>query len=159
MFRFKSDSEDVLFWVNKALLFEKSRCIRRVCGADPQIFSVAWGRVFGDAPQRIVDYFHNDAVPIGPGPTKAWDDPEALSYTDMKLKLYFFAEDFEIEDFANRVLDELQTQHYRGRGRLLGYQIEDIYESTNVGSLLRRYCAVGTLPVSSKAPRIMMRIL
>jgi hypothetical protein len=123
----------------------RSKVIREACEKDPtrSAFDVVDVLGFHNIFQSVVQYVHEDVVPIGPGGVVGWFSNEAQRYIEQMLRLYRFAIKYEMEDLADRTMDELQDHEKRCGGRLCISQIQEAYEGSGPGSKMRLYCAVG----------------
>jgi len=120
-----------------------SKVIREACEKDPKQSEFEVNDVFGFAKvfQSVVEYVHDDIVPIGPGGVVGWFSKEARLYVDHMMRLYRFALKYQMEDLADRAMDELQAHEHRCGGYLTIAQIYEAYLTSPEDSKLRQYCA------------------
>jgi hypothetical protein len=124
-------------------MMDRSKIIREACEKDPELRDFNELDVDGIAGifQFGIDYVHDDVVPIGPGGLVGWRSKESDTWCLQMLRLYRFAIQYEMEDLADRTLDELQAHEYRCHGWLRMDWIRDVYQLSKPGSKLRLYCA------------------
>jgi hypothetical protein len=124
-------------------MMDRSRIVREACEKDPELRDFNELDVDGIAAsfQFVIDYVHDDVVPIGPGGLVGWRSKESDTWCLQMLRLYRFAIQYEMEDLADRTLDELQAHEYRCHGWLRMGWIQDVYQLSKPGSKLRLYCA------------------
>jgi hypothetical protein len=78
---------------------------------------------------------------MGPGGHVECLSKEAQVYMQQMLKIYRFAIQYEMEDLAERTIDEIQAHELRCNGYPVMPWIQSVYEFSEPGSTLRLYCA------------------
>lgn len=91
--------------------------------------------------QSVVQYVHDDVVPIGPGGVVGWYSKESQTYVQQMLRLYRFAIKYEMEDLADRTIDEIQAHEHRCNGSLRVGWIQEVYQTSEPGSKMRLHFA------------------
>ncbi|PMD32257.1 hypothetical protein L207DRAFT_640086 [Hyaloscypha variabilis F] len=144
-FRFKGSGSRQIsqFWVRRTMMMYHSKVVREACKKDPELRDFNEPDIDGisEVFPVVKQFVHEDVVPIGPGEVVGCLSREATIYIHQMFRLYRFAVQYEMEDLADRTIDEIQSHEFRCRGYLRMQWILDVYKSTQPGSVLRLYCA------------------
>jgi hypothetical protein len=99
------------------------------------------GDHFGSFP-ALIDFLYHGTIPTDHAGNLP-EDLDRLSAHEVKLcKMYFMAEKLEVEDYMNRIVDELHGHHYRYNLTIRTCKvIRDIYKNTAKESMLQAYAA------------------
>jgi hypothetical protein len=120
-----------------------SKVVREACEKDPKLRDFNGLDVDGIAGifQTVVNFVHDDILPMGPGGHVECLSKEAQIYMQQMLRLYRFAIQYEMEDLADRTIDEIQAHERRCNGYPVMTWIQNVYNFSEPGSKVRLYCA------------------